>query len=66
MTDKDYIKMLKERDKAMPMGRYYFKSEGLKDRPPIDACGACGEPLVGGANFCDKCGQRADRTLYKL
>lgn len=66
MTDKEYVKMLKERDKAMPMGRYYFQSERFKNDPPVDECGKCGRVLGESYVFCPICGQRIDRENYKL
>ncbi len=61
-----YVNDLLERDIPMPMGKYYFASERFKDEPPVDACGACGDTLVRGANFCAKCGRRVDKENYKL
>lgn len=67
MTDKEYIKMLKERDKAMPMGRYIWTTEAYKDRMPSDLCGNCGRMLyLDDYVFCPVCGQRIDRDNYKL
>lgn len=66
MTDKEYIKMLKERDKAMPMDRYFWKSKRFKHDPPADICGKCGRVIVEDYVFCPVCGQRIARDLYKL
>ena len=65
MADKDYIETLIERDKAMPMGRYYYQSKAFKDDPPEDTCPLCGY-IVNGYNFCPMCGQRLDKENYKL
>ena len=66
MSEKDYIKMLKERDKPMPMKQYFWQTEQFKDDPPIDLCGACGETLGIIEKFCGECGQRIDRENYQL
>lgn len=66
MSEKDYIKMLKERDKAMPMKQYFWQTEQFKDDPPADLCGKCGRVLGETAAFCSECGQRADRGNYML
>lgn len=61
----DYINMLKERDKALPMRRYYYKSEPLKNEPPEDMCPKC-ETIIAldKYRFCPVCGQRLDRDNY--
>ena len=66
MNDKEYIKALKERDKPMPMGRYYFKSEAMKNEPPADTCGKCDQRLSAFYVFCPVCGQKIDKLNYKL
>ena len=64
MTNKDYIKMLKERDTPMAMTRYIPVSEGCK---PWDTCPACGRSvLMEDSQFCDLCGQRFDRENYQF
>ena len=63
---RDYITILKERDKAMPMGRYFWISEELKNEPPVDICGKCNRVLGEDYVFCPKCGQRIAKDLYKL
>ena len=63
---KDYIAMLKERDKPMPMGKYFWQTERFKDDPPVNICGNCGEYVADNYVFCPKCGQRVDHENYKL
>lgn len=66
MADKKLIDELLERNKPMPMGRYFFQSEEYKDHKPLDECGACGETIIDKWTFCPYCGQRIDRDNYKL
>ena len=66
MSEKEYVKMLKERDKPMPMGQYHWLTEKYSDRKPADTCGACGELIVAYYKFCPMCGQRIDHENYKL
>ena len=63
----DYIEMLKERDKALPMKRYHWKSESFKDEPPADMCPKC-ETLIAldRYHFCPVCGQRLDIDNYEF
>lgn len=66
MTDREYIKTLEERDKAMPMGKFYFTSGRFKDDPPVDTCGICEHVVQAEWSFCPWCGQRIDQDNYKL
>lgn len=63
----DYIEMLKARDKALPMKRYFWESEEYKDREPADICPKC-EQLIAlpQFRFCPVCGQRLDRDNYEF
>ena len=61
---KDYITMLKERDKPMAMGRFLFTDIS---HSPIDICPNDGELLIDREwKFCPVCGQRMDRENYKF
>lgn len=66
MTDKEYVKMLKERDEPMPMDRYFWTSKRFAKDPPADSCGKCGRVIAPSYEFCPRCGQRIDRENYKL
>ena len=63
----DYIETLKKRDKALPMRRYYWKSEKFKNDPPADICPLC-ETIISleEYQFCPVCGQRLDRDNYEF
>ena len=63
---KDYIATLKDRDRALPMDRYFWKSKDMKDEPPVDLCGKCGRILMADYVFCPICGQRIDKENSKL
>lgn len=66
MADKDYIKELKERDKAKPVNKYVPITEGLE---PWAMCPKCDRLLVTlGTNdtFCPRCGQRLDLDNWAL
>ena len=55
------IKELIERDRAMPIKQYIFKT---MVHDPIDLCPVCGTSLYHDKDeypFCPKCGQRCDR-----
>lgn len=65
MTNKEYIKMLKERDEAKPL----IKSEVIlrEDGKPHGLCPNCKYPaLYSGYVFCPYCGQRWDRDNWAL
>ena len=60
----DYIEMLKERDKALPVKKYVPITEGIE---PWAMCPKCGRLLLtDGINFCDSCGQRVDMDTWAL
>lgn len=63
---KSEIKALIERDKPMPMGKYYFQTAPFKDDPPTDTCGKCDKTVADAFTFCPWCGQRIDHDTYKL
>ena len=69
-NEKEYIKILKERDKAMPVKQYHFETI---DHAPIDMCPICESTLFWESKsetnkypFCPKCGQRCDRSTIAL
>lgn len=67
MANSKYIEELIERDKPMPMGRYYWSTEEFKNDPPLDECGVCGHIIHPEYdNFCSRCGQRIMKDVYKL
>lgn len=66
MSEKDYIKMLKEKDKPMPMKQYFWKTEQFKNDPPADLCGRCESVIGTREKYCSECGQRIDHNLYQL
>lgn len=66
MTDKDkeYFKMLKERDTAKPCIKYQPSTEGIE---PWGICPVCGFSILSKyAQFCSECGQRLDRENWAL
>ena len=66
MTDKEYIKMLKERDKPMPMKGFERRYRDLRHKDPIDLCGNCEEVIIDRYAFCPYCGQRVDHENYQF
>lgn len=66
MANDKYIEELIERDKAKPMGRYFWKTEKWKNDPPADTCGVCGRVLSDDWTFCPVCGNRIDTENYKI
>ena len=60
----DYIEILKERDKALPVKKYVPITEGLG---PWARCPKCGHFLLTDTiNFCSSCGQRVDMDTWQL
>lgn len=66
MSEKDYFKMLKEKDTPMPMKQWVFTSEKFKGDKPIDLCGRCEAVLGIIEKYCGECGQKIDRDNYQL
>lgn len=63
MTDKDYIKELKERDKERPLRKKYW-APGVK---PLASCPNCGEIVYSTrGSFCEWCGQRLAKDVWEL
>lgn len=65
MTNREYIEMLKKRDKAMPMKKYIPVSDALD---PFPLCPVCGRMFFPSKSeyFCPDCGQRIDATNWEL
>lgn len=66
MADKDYIKMLKERDKEKPMHQHWFHSLADDCEKFYNACPTCDEFISRDYKFCPNCGQRIDTDNYEL